>query len=383
MKDLPLTVRRSIELLGLCAAFYVFSAGSGVIIPICLAFFISILLMPVFHFFRRLRFPEVMAIVFSIAMAALVVAGIIYFFSFQVSQLISDIPQLKKNSAAHWQTLSAWITSKTHFSSKQQLEALQSQVDNLAGNVGQYFQTAFSSITSAFIFLGLIPIYTFLILFYRKLLLQFAYSWFSKQDHARVTEALVETQVITKSYLIGLLIQIGYITVLLGGLLLILGIKHALLIGIIFAILNLIPYIGALIGNLIGVALTLASSTELKDMLTVLIAIAVVQFLDNNILMPRIVGSKVRINALISILGVVIGGAVAGIGGMFLSLPIIAVLKVMFDKTEGLNQWGILFGDERPDKTPLNKHLAQVVKEETKEEIKGSRQGDKHDIGQP
>lgn len=374
MNNFPLTVRRSIELLGLCAAFYVFSVGSGVIIPLLLAFFISILLMPVYHFFRKLRLPEVLAIVFSIAVAALIIAGIIYFFSFQVGQLISDLPQLKKNSAAHWQTLSSWISSKTHYSSKQQLEAIRGQADNMAGNVGQYFQSAFSSLTSAFIFVGLLPIYIFLILFYRKLLLQFAYSWFKKQDHIRVTEALVETQVITKSYLVGLMIQIGYITVLLGGLLMVLGIKHALLIGIIFAILNLIPYIGALIGNVIGVALTLASSTELKDMLTVLIAIAVVQFLDNNILMPRIVGSKVKINALISIIGVVIGGALAGVGGMFISLPVIAVFKVMFDKTEGFNQWGILFGDERPNKTPLNKHLAKIVQEETKEEIKDSRE---------
>src|SRR5690606_3333102 len=118
------------------------------------------------------------------------------------------------------------------------------------------------------------------------------------------------------------------ITILLGGILLLIGIKHALLIAVIFAFLNLIPYVGALIGNIIGVLLTLTSSQELWPIFAVLGSIAAVQFLDNNILMPRIVGSKVKINALGAIVAVFLGGSIAGISGMFLALPIIAVLKI-------------------------------------------------------
>jgi hypothetical protein len=71
----------------------------------------------------------------------------------------------------------------------------------------------------------------------------------------------------------------------------------------------------------------------------------VVQFLDNNILVPLIVSSKVKINALVSIVGIIIGGALAGVSGMFLAIPIIAVLKVIFDRIDGLKPWGILLGD--------------------------------------
>jgi len=191
-------------------------------------------------------------------------------------------------------------------------------------------------------------------LFYKDILLRFTFMWFKTDDHPKVKEAVYETESIIKSYLIGLLIQITYMTILLGGILMLVGIKHALLIGVIFAILNLIPYVGALIGNLIGVLLTLTSSTELWPVVTVLGVIAVVQFLDNNILMPRIVGSKVKINALFSILGVLIGGSIAGVSGMFLSLPIIAVLKIIFDRTESYKQWGVLLGDERPSKSPMS-----------------------------
>ena len=69
--------------------------------------------------------------------------------------------------------------------------------------------------------------------------------------------------------------------------------------------------------------------------------------------MPRIVGSKVKINALATIVGVIVAGALAGVAGMFLSLPVIAVFKIIFDRTENMQQWGVLLGDERPAKSPM------------------------------
>jgi predicted PurR-regulated permease PerM len=177
--------------------------------------------------------------------------------------------------------------------------------------------------------------------------------WFPKESHEKVEESMRETEIIIKSYLVGLVIQVTYMTILLGGILLVIGIKHAILIGVIFAILNLIPYVGALFGNIIGVLLTISSTTELWPIFVVLGTIAAVQFLDNNILMPRIVGSKVKINALATIVGVIVAGALAGIPGMFLSLPVIAVLKIVFDRSDTMKQWGVLLGDEKPKASPM------------------------------
>ena len=160
------------------------------------------------------------------------------------------------------------------------------------------------------------------------------YLWYNNEEHPKVQEAVRETEVIIKYYLVGIMIQIAYLIILLGGILFIFGIKHAILIGITFAILNLIPYLGALVGNLIGVLLTLTTSQEMWQIWAVLGTIAFVQFLDNNILMPRIVGSKVKVNALVSIVSIIIGGAMAGVSGMFLSIPAMAVLKILFDKSD-------------------------------------------------
>jgi predicted PurR-regulated permease PerM len=354
MKEFPLTVRRSVELIGLFVLGMIIVAGNGVITPLLLAFFLSVVFLPLHRRLMNNKVPEILSISICILILFILLGLIVWFFSAQIGKLIQDFPQLEKNVTHHLNELSTWVNKKTDFSTERQLTILREQSSKIINNAGSMLGGAATSLTSVFVLLGLVPIYIFLIMFYKNLLLRFIFLWFPQTSHENLKDAMEETQIIVKSYLIGLLIQITYITILLGGILMLLGNKHALLIGVIFAILNLIPYVGALVGNVIGVLLTITSSDELGPVWTVLIVIAVVQFLDNNILMPKIVGSKVRINALASIVGVIIGGAVAGVSGMFLSLPVIAVLKIVFDRAEAFKQWGVLFGDERPARNPMS-----------------------------
>ncbi|MHA6248798.1 AI-2E family transporter [Pontibacter sp. CAU 1760] len=368
-QDLPLTVRRSIEVMGLFFLGWLLVLAKDLLAPLLMAFFLSIMLLPLFRFLRRKRVPETLAIGVSLLALALVVGLIVWFFSYQISSLVSDFPTIQKNVTSHLRALSAWIEQISPLSTEEQTNFISEQSNRILSYAGNMLSGAALSITGIFVFLGLLPIYIFLLMFYRNLLLRFVFIWFPEENHSKVAETMREMEVIIKSYLFGLLIQVSYMTVLLGGILLIIGIKHALLIGIIFAFLNLIPYVGALLGNIIGVLLTLASSAELWPIITVLGVIAGVQFLDNNILMPRIVGSKVKINALATIVGVIVGGEIAGVIGMFLSLPIIAVLKIIFDRTERFAQWGVLFGDERPSQSPMEEPALRQSKREVKREV--------------
>jgi predicted PurR-regulated permease PerM len=354
MKEIPLTVRRSIELIGIFFLGTIIVAGSSIMTPLVTAFFLSIVLLPVYRFLRRKKVPEILSIALVLLMLFLGMGAIIWFFSSQISRLAVDFPKIKENVSLHLNSLSAWISKKANFSTEKQVQLINEQSKKLLDGAGGMLGGAAASLSSIFVFVGLLPIYIFLMLFYKNLLVRFVFLWFPAENHPKVKEALRETEVIIKSYLVGLLIQITYITVLVGGILMIIGIKHAILIGVIFAVLNLIPYIGALLGNIIGVLLTLTSSQEVWPIFAVLITIAVVQFVDNNILMPRIVGSKVKINALVSIVGVIVAGSLAGVAGMFLSLPVIAVFKIIFDRTNTLKQWGVLLGDEKPRHSPMN-----------------------------
>lgn len=354
MQKLPITVRRAIEIMGLFFLGWAVALGRDILAPLFLAFFISLVLLPLFSFLRKLRIPEVLAIGLSVLVMLLIFGLLIWFIIGQTSILMADFPIIRRNITHHLTTLSAWINSVANVSPDEQIKFIKEQSDRLLNEAMIMAKGAAGSAVAVIVFIALLPLYTFLIMFYRTLLLKFVFLWFPAASHHRVKGALNEIKLIVRSYLTGLLIQITYMTILVGGTLLLIGIKHALLIGVIFAFLNLIPYVGALLGNIIGVLLTLASSPELWPIFTVLITIAGAQFLDNNILMPRIVGAKVQINALAVIVGLLIGGKVAGIIGMFLALPVIAVLKIIFDRTNNLKQWGTLFSDERPEHSPMN-----------------------------
>ena len=70
-----------------------------------------------------------------------------------------------------------------------------------------------------------------------------------------------------------------------------------------------------------------------------------IQFIDNNFIVPYVIGSKVKLNALFSILAVIAGAALWGVAGMFLSIPLLAIVKLICDKIEPLKPYGFLLGD--------------------------------------
>ena len=124
------------------------------------------------------------------------------------------------------------------------------------------------------------------------------------------------------------------------------------MLAIITGILNILPYIGIFIALLIGALITFATS-GISHVLFIVIAIVVIHAIDGNIIMPRVVGSKVKINSLIVIIGLVVGEMLWGLAGMFLTIPVLAILKIIFDRVEGLQSWGFLMGED--DEVPVFK----------------------------
>jgi predicted PurR-regulated permease PerM len=130
--------------------------------------------------------------------------------------------------------------------------------------------------------------------------------------------------------------------------LLVIGVPSAIVLGVIGGILNLIPYIGGLVAIALPILMVTITRDGFSGQIAVIVCHLVIQFVDNNILVPRIVSSKVQVNALISIIGVLLGGALWGVSGMFLSIPLIGVLKIIFDRLDGTKPWGSLLGIEVP-----------------------------------
>jgi predicted PurR-regulated permease PerM len=192
--------------------------------------------------------------------------------------------------------------------------------------------------------LFLIPVYTFMILYYQPHLLQFVRKATGYANQEQTTELLGETKTIIQHYLVGLFFEFLIVAGLNVIGLFALGIKYALLLGIIGALLNIIPYIGGLIALIIFMIIALVTK-EPVFVIYVAVLYSIIQFVDNNFIVPRIIGAKVKLNALVSLLAVIAGAALWGISGMFLSIPVIAILKLLFDRIEALKPLGFLLGD--------------------------------------
>jgi len=342
----PFYQQFSLTLISLSIICYTIFIASDIIVPLAFAILLAILLLPITNFLERKKVPRALANIIAILIALIFIGSIVYFLSSQISAFMQDLPSIKQHLADHWITVQKWISQKFHFTRMQQTNFMVNAADKIKNSGNGILGDTVISVTQAMMVLVLLPVYTFLILYYRGMIKKFFLSVFKNEHEARVLEVLKESRSIVQGYMIGLIIEMGIVAAINSAGFLILGIQYAIFLGVLAAILNMIPYIGMLIASIFCMLITLTNSTEITDIVGVLVILIVVQFIDNNIIMPKVVSSKVKINALITILGVLIGGALAGVSGMFLSIPAIAILKVIFDRVDDLKPWGMILGDE-------------------------------------
>ena len=343
--DAPFYQKLSFTLISLALICVALIYGKDIILPVLFSILLANILLPLTHYLTKRKFNKLLSIVLPLFLSIIVGAGILYFLSSQVINFVDDVPALKErvNEVSH--SFQLWFKENTSMKIWKQNQYINDTVADLKENAPGIVGLTFVSLTGILTYIVLLPLYTFLILFYRTNIKTFLITVFKNGSEKRVTDVLTESTSVAQQYMTGLLIETTLVFTLNTIGFLILGIKYAVFLALFAALLNLIPYVGILVANILCMLITLISSTEMSNVLWVGVILAVVQFLDNNFGMPLIVGNKVRINALVTIIGVLVGGALCGIPGMFLAIPGLAVLKVIFDKVPELQPWGILLGD--------------------------------------
>jgi predicted PurR-regulated permease PerM len=354
----PFYQKLSLTLLAIGIVMVAIYLGQDIIIPLALAGLLAVLLRPLEQWLMRIGIPKLIAITLALTIAVLIVSAVTVLISMQVADFSDEWPKLKKNIDHFYRDARRWIRREYSVSYRQQAEYLK----NAQSKTLETFQgpETLGAVTGPLGTLILIPIYTFLLLYYRAMLIHFSVVLFAEEQKHRVLEILGQIKSIIQSYMVGLLLETTAVAVLNSAGLLVLNVQYAILLGVMAAILNLVPYIGGLVATVLAVMVTFISHPEIDVLLGVVGVFIAVQVIDNNFLVPFIVGSKVRINALVSIVGVLVGGALAGLSGMFLSIPAIAMMKVIFDRVPGLEPWGILLGDQTPEQA--NNNLFRFVK---------------------
>jgi predicted PurR-regulated permease PerM len=332
-------------LLCLIIIFAILYLGQEILKPLAFSCLIALLLISPCRFFERQGFPRGISALISMLLASIVFFVIFYFISNSIVSFRKDLPLMMQNIDESIKQLEQWVQKSFHISRQNMKDLVESSTNNVVPSTSSIINTTVTTVTSLF-FIGIIVfITTFLLLLYRGLIVVFFMNLFADAYSRNITNVFSKIQFVIRGYIVGLLIEMIIVAAAYFTAFLILGIKYALLLAVIGAILNIIPYLGVIITCVLTALITLTTNSP-ATVLWAVASIIVIHMIDSNILSPKIIGSRVKINALASIVGVITGSALWGLPGTFMAMPIIAIMKVMFEEVEPLRPFAIIIGDD-------------------------------------
>lgn len=363
-KDSPLYVKLAFQFLVIFFICFFINIAQNILIPFAFATLLAFLLLPIVNFLESKKISRVISIFVALLCATTFIGAVIYFLSNQIASFIQDIPSIKEHLNEHFTALQKWVKEEFNISFQEQQQYLNDQADKLRETGTVYIRRTFFSLTEIVFLFILMPIYTFLLLYYRYHIRNFLYAVFKKEYGPDIQNVILKSKQMIRSYMVGLVIEMAIVATANSVGLMILGIKYPIFLGVLAAVLNIIPYIGTFSATVFAILITMTTSDSTGDLIWIIIIFYGVHIIDTNFLVPKVVASRLRINALVSILGVLIGGALTGISGLFLSVPAIAFVKIVCDQMPSLRPWGMLMGEDTSDLD--RRTIYQKIKDFTK-----------------
>lgn len=363
---LPFYSKLALVLVSIISLGYLAIIGKTLLAPLLSSFLIALLLLPMANYMeQKWKFKRAVSSMVSMIVMIAVILLVLYFLANQLSDLGNDWPLLKDQAMKSFEDLQRWVSDTFQVNAHKQIDYLKNSATSAVATSATLVGTTLLTLSSSLLFLAFLLLFTFFILNYRKILYTFLLGVFKEEHADKVTAIVNRIQYIIKRYIIGLFLQMIIVTVAVIIVLSLLGVKYAILLGLITGIFNVVPYIGILSALLLSVLITFATAGAAKVLL-VIISFVAIHTLDGNVLLPLVVGSKVKINALFAFIGIVVGEMIWGISGMFLCIPYLAIMKIIFDRIEELKPWGILLGEE--EKPGKKRKVYRITKKITLEE---------------
>ena len=203
LKKYPFYIKSTAILFGLTLLVYALFNLKEIFIPIAFSLMLAIILNPLCNWFAKRRIPHVWSIILSLLVAVLVTGGIAYFPSSQIAGSSNELPLIKKKAIELFAQLQTILDQRLNIDIQKQNEWLSSAGKSMQPFIGQTLGTVVSSV----LVIILLPVYTFLLLFYKTLILNFFYEVFAEKNSKEIGEILSATKKSIQSYVVGLLLE--------------------------------------------------------------------------------------------------------------------------------------------------------------------------------
>ena len=339
------SVKFAFFMMGAVLLVYSLHKLDDILLPLLFSALFSLLLLPVCRWLENHRVPRILAIVLCLLLLLALFAGIILAFASQLTQFQSELPKLQVKLLEFFIDIQQWGHRKFGYTPMSVEDLKESMLKAVKKSGGSYLGTTLLTTTTVLSNLAQVLIYIFCLLLYRDHLRQFMFRFVAPDKRTSVLHTVDNIQTVVQAYISGLLKVIVIVAILNGIGLLLLGVKFAIFFAIFASVLAVIPYIGILIGATVPAIVTLVETGSPWQAALVIGVFMVVQFLEGNFITPMITGSQVSINPLAAILALILGNELWGTPGMILSIPLMAVIKVVLDANKVTEPWGFLLGD--------------------------------------
>ncbi|NVO84444.1 AI-2E family transporter [Hymenobacter sp. P5252] len=316
-----------------------------ILLPLLFGVLFTLLLLPICQWLENHRVPRILAIIVCLLLVMGLFAGIILAFGTQLAQFQDELPKLQVKMMEFFRDGQQWAQQKFGYKPMSVDDLKETTMKALKKSGGTYLGTTLNTTTAVLSNLAQVLIYIFCLLLYRDHLRQFMFRFVDPDKRTSVLHTVDDIQTVVQAYISGLFKVIVIVSILNGIGLLVLGVKFAIFFAIFASVLAVIPYIGILIGATLPAIVTLVETGSPLQAALVVGVFVFVQFLEGNFITPMITGSQVSINPLAAILALILGNELWGTPGMILSIPLMAVIKVVLDANKSTEPWGFLLGD--------------------------------------
>jgi predicted PurR-regulated permease PerM len=335
-------------ILGLIFFFYGIMKAKGFLIPLILAGLLAMIMLPVEKKLRLWGLPKGLAILTSDLLILAFCLGIFLVVANQIENISEEWPQYKEKLETRIDQVQEFVEEKTGISQEKQIKRIREVLSDQSGSSieGKTVKTVFPKLVS---FTGnfiLVFIYIFFFMYYRQKFRNAILRFMHEEQRETASGILMNIIKVSQHYLFGRFLLIILLAILYAVGLSIVGIKHAILVSILAAVLSLIPYIGNVFGIILALFMSMLTNGGIGAIIGVLIVFTIAQFFESYILEPFVVGKQVDLNPVVTLIGVVAGGYVWGIAGMVIAIPVMGIFKVIFDNVPVLNPLGYILGEQ-------------------------------------
>ncbi|HNR72672.1 MAG: permease [Bacteroidetes bacterium OLB12] len=318
--------------------------GRTLFVPLSFALLISCILYPICGWLERHRFSRMAAIAVSISALTILFGLVVLLLVFQFSSFLTEWPTLEPKLAEAIATASEWLTDSLNIQRTKQEAWLNQALNSSGAGIMTFIKNTIAASAVGSVLFILIPVYSVMILFYRNKWMEVLYRIFPQEGRDRIREIVKLSIQSYYSFIKGMALVYLIVGILNSLGLWLLGIPHPFLFGFIASILTFIPYVGILVASLLPVSFAWITYSSIWYPLGVIGVFAIVQYLEANLIFPLAVSSKLKLNALVTILAIVAGGLLWGVSGMILFIPFLGILKLIADRSPDLKTLAIILG---------------------------------------